>query len=213
MWIPWLQILLVSSSICPSCLAFSTLSGTPLPVSYSLMMLFPSPHPLATPASDHNLEDCEFEASLGYIAWLCLKKKKKKRQGVSVKKPKLCLMSVTENSVCNRLNALSQWKSEAMMTTQKRETQSQAEWCPPVIPALRKLRQENWEFKASLGYIARLSKTEGERERERERGGRVNWFVTSVHLLTNTSLVTLMVQWKELNTSSVFLEETEFHGN
>jgi hypothetical protein len=25
----------------------------------------------------------------------------------------------------------------------------------PVIPALKKLRQENYEFKASLGYIAR----------------------------------------------------------
>jgi hypothetical protein len=27
----------------------------------------------------------------------------------------------------------------------------------PVIPALRRLGQEDWEFEVSLGYIARLS--------------------------------------------------------
>jgi hypothetical protein len=31
----------------------------------------------------------------------------------------------------------------------------QAEWYTSVIPALRRLRQENFNFKASLGYIAR----------------------------------------------------------
>jgi hypothetical protein len=30
-------------------------------------------------------------------------------------------------------------------------------WCTPIIPALRRLRHEDCEFKASLGYIVRLS--------------------------------------------------------
>lgn len=39
-----------------------------------------------------------------------------------------------------------------------------------VMSLLMRLRQENNEFKASLGYIAMLSKErEGERKRERER--------------------------------------------
>jgi hypothetical protein len=29
------------------------------------------------------------------------------------------------------------------------------QWCIPIIPALWRLRQENREFKAKLGYIAR----------------------------------------------------------
>lgn len=32
-------------------------------------------------------------------------------------------------------------------------------YCMPVIPKLRHLRQEDYEVKASLGYIARLSLT------------------------------------------------------
>jgi hypothetical protein len=32
---------------------------------------------------------------------------------------------------------------------------SQVLWCIPVIPVLRRLRQEELEFEASLGYIAR----------------------------------------------------------
>jgi hypothetical protein len=39
----------------------------------------------------------------------------------------------------------------------------------PVIPALEKLRQEDHEFKASLGYTAYFTKTKNRRERERER--------------------------------------------
>jgi hypothetical protein len=39
----------------------------------------------------------------------------------------------------------------------------------PVIPELRRLRQEDHECKASLGYIVRLCLSKRERERERER--------------------------------------------
>jgi hypothetical protein len=40
---------------------------------------------------------------------------------------------------------------------------SQAWWCTPILPALRRLRQEDWKFKDSLGYITRpcLKKKEG----------------------------------------------------
>jgi hypothetical protein len=36
----------------------------------------------------------------------------------------------------------------------------QAQLCTSVIPALEKLRQENYEFEASLGYIMMLSQKE-----------------------------------------------------
>jgi hypothetical protein len=40
----------------------------------------------------------------------------------------------------------------------------------PVIPALRKLRKEDCEFKASMGYIARpCLKTQRGREKENEK--------------------------------------------
>jgi hypothetical protein len=29
-------------------------------------------------------------------------------------------------------------------------------WCTPVIPALGRLRQENYKFKVSLGYTERI---------------------------------------------------------
>jgi hypothetical protein len=37
----------------------------------------------------------------------------------------------------------------------KSNARSQTWWCKPVIPALRRLRQEDSEFKASLGYTAK----------------------------------------------------------
>jgi hypothetical protein len=37
---------------------------------------------------------------------------------------------------------------------------SQAQWHKPVIPALRRLRQEDCELEATLGYIETLSQKE-----------------------------------------------------
>jgi hypothetical protein len=31
------------------------------------------------------------------------------------------------------------------------------QWCTPIVPVLERLRQEDFKFKASLGYIATLS--------------------------------------------------------
>jgi hypothetical protein len=39
-------------------------------------------------------------------------------------------------------------------------------WLTPVITAFRKLRQEDYKFKASLGYMARPYLKPRERERE-----------------------------------------------
>jgi hypothetical protein len=41
--------------------------------------------------------------------------------------------------------------------------------CTSIAPALRRLRQEDWEFEDSLGYILKLCQRERKRERERER--------------------------------------------
>jgi hypothetical protein len=38
--------------------------------------------------------------------------------------------------------------------------------CTPVIPALRRLRPEDHEFQATLGYIVKLCQRETERGRE-----------------------------------------------
>jgi hypothetical protein len=49
---------------------------------------------------------------------------------------------------------------------------SQVCWCLPVIPALRRLRQEDHEFLASLGYIARLClKNKNKKKKERKEKG------------------------------------------
>jgi hypothetical protein len=37
-----------------------------------------------------------------------------------------------------------------------RPKRSRAKWCMSVIPALRKLRQEDLKFKARVGYIVRF---------------------------------------------------------
>jgi hypothetical protein len=37
----------------------------------------------------------------------------------------------------------------------RREWKNQVWWSTPVIPALRRLRQEDWMLAASLGYIVR----------------------------------------------------------
>jgi hypothetical protein len=48
------------------------------------------------------------------------------------------------------------------------EEENQAWWYTPVIPKLRRLRQEDSEFKASLGYIRSLKKKK-KRNRRRRR--------------------------------------------
>jgi hypothetical protein len=45
------------------------------------------------------------------------------------------------------------WTTSSDLTFKKRG--SQAWWCILIIPALRRLRQEDLEFKASQGYIVR----------------------------------------------------------
>jgi hypothetical protein len=44
-------------------------------------------------------------------------------------------------------------------------------WYIPVIPALRRLRQENYKFKASLCYIERPCLQFRERKREKKKEG------------------------------------------
>jgi hypothetical protein len=41
-------------------------------------------------------------------------------------------------------------------------------WGTPVIPALRRMRQEDGEFQASLGYVVRHCFKKLKRERERD---------------------------------------------
>jgi hypothetical protein len=43
-------------------------------------------------------------------------------------------------------------------------------WCTPVIPALRRLRQEDWEFQTSLDKVVRRLRREGEQEEGRKEG-------------------------------------------
>jgi hypothetical protein len=40
-------------------------------------------------------------------------------------------------------------------------------WCMPIIPALGRRKQEDQEFKSSLGYIARLSFKKKERRKKK----------------------------------------------
>jgi hypothetical protein len=54
----------------------------------------------------------------------------------------------------------------------------------PVIPALEKLRQEDHEFKASLGYTAYFTKTKNRRERERENDGEASRSLPSFDSVT-----------------------------
>jgi hypothetical protein len=54
----------------------------------------------------------------------------------------------------------------------KRKLQSQAWWCTPVIPALRRLRQEDHEFEVDLSIIVRpclKKKTKKKKNRKKRK--------------------------------------------
>jgi hypothetical protein len=45
------------------------------------------------------------------------------------------------------------------------------QWYTPIIPALKRLKQENHEFKDNIGYIVRhcLKKKKGKKEKKKEK--------------------------------------------
>jgi hypothetical protein len=49
-----------------------------------------------------------------------------------------------------------QFKNRMEMTKEKSSVCNQVWWNIPVIPALGRLRQQEYNFKATVGYIARL---------------------------------------------------------
>lgn len=53
----------------------------------------------------------------------------------------------------------------------QRENQRQAWWSRPAIPARRRMKQENGEFKLSLGYTERPCLGDGKKEGRRKSGG------------------------------------------
>jgi hypothetical protein len=61
-------------------------------------------------------------------------------------------------------------KKRKKQKKKKKKKENRVWCCIPVISALRRLRQEDCEFKTSFGYTARLwHKNEKERERDRDR--------------------------------------------
>jgi hypothetical protein len=62
-------------------------------------------------------------------------------------------------------------------------------WFTPVIPALRRLRQDNHEFKVILGYVTRscLKKEEEEEKGRGEEGGNLLELPNTCHLFLRTT--------------------------
>jgi hypothetical protein len=74
-----------------------------------------------------------------------------------------------------------QW-DKGRTTWQLRSNQYWAWWLKPVIPSLGTLRQEDWEFKASLGYIVRTY------TKNKQKVNQLLWFKKS---LQDTYVVSL----------------------
>jgi hypothetical protein len=55
-----------------------------------------------------------------------------------------------------KLGSLNTKRAAATTNTSSEEDIGWVSWCTPVIPALRRLRQKDLDFKTSLGYKSRL---------------------------------------------------------
>jgi hypothetical protein len=69
----------------------------------------------------------------------------------------------------NKLLKYFQWIKTKLL--KENQASCQASWHPPVIPAFRRLRQEEDEFKASLDYTMRLSQKQTNKQKQKQKKG------------------------------------------